>query len=251
MTGPVYLTRATLRDDVAAEAAGALLAARGEGVRSLAGHHLVWTLFGDDPARKRDFLWREDEQGRFYILSSRLPEDRLGLFTVDPPRSFAPELRPGDRLRFALRVNATVARRTTDDRSRGKPRDVVMHALHLAGVPSGARAGARAALLDEVARGWLAARGAKHGFALSPAASRDDRDEEAWESSPRDPFRVIGYRAMRIPRGAGAAPMRIGVLDLEGELVVDDPAKLVARIVTGFGRARGFGCGLMLIRRAR
>ncbi len=250
MSGPVYLTRATLRDDVAAEAAGALLAARGDGVRSLAGHHLVWTLFGDDPDRKRDFLWREDDRGRFYILSARVPVDRRGLFAIDPPRTFAPDLRAGDRLRFALRVNATVARRTTDDRSRGKPRDVVMHALYTAGVAPGARAAARAALLDEVARGWLASRGAKHGFTLAPAPTSESDETEAWESVPRDSFRVMGYRTMRVPRGTGAAPIRIGVLDLEGELVVDDPERMVARIASGFGRARGFGCGLMLIRRA-
>jgi CRISPR system Cascade subunit CasE len=46
------------------------------------------------------------------------------------------------------------------------------------------------------------------------------------------------------------AAMRIGVLDLEGVLVVSDPARLCHCLAHGFGRAKAFGCGLMMIRRA-
>jgi CRISPR system Cascade subunit CasE len=42
-----------------------------------------------------------------------------------------------------------------------------------------------------------------------------------------------------------------GVLDISGVLEVRDPARFLARLIQGFGRARAFGCGLMLIRRVR
>jgi CRISPR system Cascade subunit CasE len=45
------------------------------------------------------------------------------------------------------------------------------------------------------------------------------------------------------------AAIRIGVLDLEGVLVVSDPARFCHCLAQGFGRAKAFGCGLMLIRR--
>ena len=43
---------------------------------------------------------------------------------------------------------------------------------------------------------------------------------------------------------------RLGVLDLSGTLSVTDPALFVAALAQGFGRAKAWGCGLMLIRRA-
>ena len=38
--------------------------------------------------------------------------------------------------------------------------------------------------------------------------------------------------------------------DLTGEIAVTDPKAFLAKLAQGFGRAKGFGCGLMLIRRA-
>ncbi|WP_243641924.1 type I-E CRISPR-associated protein Cas6/Cse3/CasE [Rhodovulum steppense] len=43
---------------------------------------------------------------------------------------------------------------------------------------------------------------------------------------------------------------QFGILDLEGRIEVTDPEALLARLARGFGRAKAFGCGLMLIRRA-
>jgi CRISPR system Cascade subunit CasE len=42
-----------------------------------------------------------------------------------------------------------------------------------------------------------------------------------------------------------------GVLDISGVLEVHDPDRFLLRLAQGFGRARAFGCGLMLIRRVR
>lgn len=248
MTASLFLSRARLRDDISATSVVELLGSSGPG-HALAGHRLVWTLFADDPERERDFLWREDERGRFYILSTRPPEDRRGLFELDPPRAFSPALRAGDRLRFALRVNATVARRTDDENKRGKPRDIVMDALFRSGAAADTRAAVRARLLHGVAHAWLASRGRRHGFSLVSPSLDAATHHEDWEEGGTEPFRVLGYRAVRIPRSGGAQPMRIGVLDLEGELVVDDGDALIAGIARGFGRAKAFGCGLMLIRR--
>ncbi len=45
--------------------------------------------------------------------------------------------------------------------------------------------------------------------------------------------------------------MTHGVLDLEGEIEVTDPAAFATALAQGFGRAKAWGCGMMLIRRAR
>ncbi len=245
-----FLSRAWLRRDAPIAALRELLVPDEHGQRIAAAHRLVWTLFADDPDRRRDFLWREGEPGSFYILSARRPEDRHGLFRLDPPKAFAPALAPGDRLAFALRANATVARHAADrtnagGRTRGGRCDVVMDALKP--IPKEERAGKRASVLTPVAAEWLARQGAAHGFEPDPAHSDD-----AWmdDDAPPGGTRATGYRVLQVDRGPGRKPMRAGVLDIEGTLTVRDPERFVAAVRHGFGRAKAFGCGLMLIRRA-
>lgn len=255
MSAPaMYLSRVRLRRDVPAAALRAVLAPDGVSERAATTHRMVWTLFSDSPDRERDFLWREADPGSFYCLSSRPPEDRHGLFHVDPPKEFAPQLSPGDRLGFALRVNATVSRGgrpKTDGQEgvRGKPCDIVMDALHRSG--EGSRAEARQRLLVPVAHEWLSRQGEKNGFVLpplSPAHTPDQVDE--MDDMDDGTFSVRGYRVLEIDRGRRVKPLRAGVLDLEGVLEVRDPALFVDAIRRGFGRSKAFGCGLMLVRRA-
>lgn len=230
----LYFSRARLRPDVPASALRALLVPVGESARAAAGHHLVWTLFADSPARERDFLWRESEPGRFYVLSRRPPEDRHGLFEpLEPAKPFAPELNPGDRLKFALRANATTSRVSegaprANGRIRGKPCDVVMDALHA--LPVEQRAAARSRVACEAGLEWLSRQGERAGFDVEKGTT------------------VTGYRTLRIEHGR--RPARLGVLDFEGLLTVREPERLIATIASGFGRGKAFGCGLMLVRRA-
>ena len=228
----MILVRARLRRDASLAALAPLLLPEGTGAGAGAAHRLVWSLFADGPERRRDFLWREEGQGRFLILAAREPQDPHGLFDLEC-KEFAPALARGDRLGFLLRANPTVqpaAPRGAKDRP---PRsDVVMHALH--GLPAGApRAEARPEAVVRAGTAWLERQGAAKGFALEP-----------------EQLRVEGYETWRIPRGPGRPPIRYGTLDFAGVLRVEDPARFVAALREGFGRARAFGCGLMLIRRA-
>lgn len=248
----MYLTRACLRREVRASTLRAMLGSEGgEAERAATTHRLVWTMFADSAERTRDFLWREAGPGVFYCLSARVPEDRHGLFDVDPPKVFAPQLVPGQRLGFALRVNATVARggRPAVDGQpavRGKPCDIVMDALH--GAPDGSRPTTRRSVLIPVAHEWLAQQGAKHGFAL-PALPLPRTPEDS-DDVDDGSFRVAGYRVLTIDRGRRRPPLRAGVLDVEGVLEVRQPEVFLGALSRGFGRAKAFGCGLMLIRRA-
>ncbi|MGI8497253.1 MAG: type I-E CRISPR-associated protein Cas6/Cse3/CasE [Gemmatimonadaceae bacterium] len=252
MTTPLYLSRARLRHDVPAAALRSLLAPPAESARVAASHRLVWTLFADGPERARDFLWREAEPGLFYLLSRRPPADPHGLFELHEPQLFAPALATGDRLGFVLRANATVARGGGRGR-RSKPCDVVMDALHA--VPREERAAQRRRIIGTVGRAWLAAQGSRAGFTIPNAAanasgidSNDSDDEIARRYQERSWVRVMGYRTLRLDRGGEAA--RVGVLDFEGVIEVRDPPTFVNSLARGFGRAKAFGCGLMLVRRA-
>jgi CRISPR system Cascade subunit CasE len=233
-----WFSRATLRQDVPASALRALLTPSEHGARAGAGHRLIWTLFADSPDRARDFLWREAESGTYFLLSQRLPEDRHGLFELSPPKRFDPRLETGDMLAFALRANATVAR-GGGPKSRGKPCDIVMDALR--DVPKSGRGEARRGLLYDVGRRWLEKQGERHGFALP------SEPDAGGAAEGRGTLRVIGYRTMRVSHSGPDA--RFGVLDLEGVLRVQDPLRFRAALIGGLGRAKAFGCGLLLVRR--
>ena len=224
----LFLGRARLKRNAAAAALAPLLVPLGDDARTSAAHRLVWALFADDPARRRDFLWREKSPGALMTLSSRPPSDPHGLFDLDF-KSFAPALAAGDRLGFRLRANPTVSR-SAGPGKRGARHDVVMDALHRTSDTS--RAEARPEAVVQAGRAWLAAQGTRHGF------------------TPDAGVAVDAYDQLRLPRPGGAA-LRYSVVDFEGLLTVHDPAAFLPALATGFGRAKAFGCGLMLIRRAR
>ena len=231
MTASLYLSRARLKRDASvASLAPLLLGTSGRGgPAQQPGHHLVWSLFADDPSRRRDFLWREMETGVFLILSARTPEDRLGLFEIAEPKPFTPALEAGDRLRFSLRANPVVRRRHAS-RRRSVKHDVVMDALR--SFPKGGRADHRLQAVNEQGHAWLERQGAMSGFCIRA-----------------DGVRVDGYDRHRISRRGTARPMSYSTLDFEGFLIVRDPDSFLTAVTRGFGSARSYGCGLMLIRR--
>ena len=233
-----YLTRAVL-DKGAGNASLAPLLDPDDPSRALDAHHrLIWTLFPDQDA-KRDFLWRADGRGRFYVLSHRRPI-QSGLFLPLSCTEFAPVIAPGDRLSFVLRANATKDRRVRKgDKGRYRNRrvDLVMDELHaipgqsvLGSKQVSERPALRMEIADRVATRWLAALGARTGFDL-------------------DRVQVEDYSVRKLSRKDGSN-VTLGLLDTKGILTVTRPDRFLDALLKGFGRARAFGCGLMLIRRA-
>jgi CRISPR system Cascade subunit CasE len=224
----LYLSRISLRDDPSITTLGAILFDTSGRHRSEVSRRLVWTLFADGPDRRRDFLWREDAIRRFYVLSHRPPEDRHQLFTVET-KAFEPDLSSGDKLVFSLRANATISRPRGDSRA-GKRDDVVMAVLKA--IPSSGRAEARSEIIRREGLAWLRRQGLAAGF--------DFNDEDVG---------VDGYEPLTI-RGNGKSAVKLTVIEFDGVLTVRDPDIFVAKVARGFGRAKAFGLGLMLLRRS-
>ncbi|NVO23046.1 type I-E CRISPR-associated protein Cas6/Cse3/CasE [Donghicola mangrovi] len=219
----MYLTKASLSRAPSVKALDKLLMPSEAGNRTDTHHRLLWTLFADSADRTRDFLWREEGKGTFLILSERPPVPTELFANVDS-KPFAPDLGQGDRLRFALRANAT--------RSKDKKRvDVVMDALYA--LPSEERAEQRMDVATAEGSAWMERQGAAHGFRVLDCVASD--------------YTVHALPAYRGPRDKQP---QFGILDLEGELQITEPAAFVAAVGKGFGRAKAFGCGLMLLRRA-
>ena len=226
----IFLSRISLRDEPSVATLGPILFDVSGHHRSEISRRLVWTLFADSPARRRDFLWREGHPGRLYVLSSQVPEDRHRLFTVET-KEFEPLLSQGDRLAFSLRANATIARSRGNTERAGKRDDVVMAALK--SIPKDERASARKDLIQREGLAWLRRQGMAAGFEFN--------DKEV---------SVDGYEPTTI-RGTGKRALRLGIIEFDGVLTIRDPDLFVSKIASGFGRGKAFGLGLMLVRRMR
>lgn len=221
----LYFTQMRLSRTPSARALASLISPADQATRIDARHKLIWAAFADSADRRRDFLWREESDSSFLALSAR-PPVQMDLFDPFVTKIFAPSLRAGETLSFALRANATRAKR-------GAGRvDVVMDALHA--IPQDARAAARPQIAQTEATAWLDRQGAKAGFTLHAVTG-------------------AYYTTLTLPdyRGPRKGQPQFGILDMTGSLTVTDPAAFVSQLGDGFGRAKAFGCGLMLIRRTR
>lgn len=191
-------------------------------------HQLVWSLFGDEAERHRDFLYRLDRAGGravFLLLSERPPEDRAGLFELEI-KDFQPRLAQGELLRFLLRANPVVTRD-------GRRHDVVMDAKRRQGWQAASRTErtAEAELVAQAGAEWLAARAERAGFALVP-----------------ERLAVKNYHVHQLSKRG--QKVTLATCDFEGVLRVADPQAFLTALAQGFGPAKGFGCGLMLLARA-
>ncbi len=244
MTSPLHLSRVrlkTLRGEALASIAPLLMPADPD-KRPAHAHRVLWLLFQDIADAERDFLWRDEGDGRFMLLSHRPPTDPKGLFDIQS-KTFAPELEAGDRLAFVLRANPVIRLDQQETRTTAKGRvtakrkkvDVVMHALRT--VPATdwetrtGRAFERDRIAIEATTGWLATEGRNAGFRLI------------------EPIAADGYTQVGIERRRGR-PAGFSSIDISGVIEVGDPPAFLEKLARGFGSAKAFGCGLMLIRRA-
>jgi len=199
-------------------------------------HSLIWSLFAKDKNQGRDFLYREADDGWYYILSSRKPENTNNLFHLDEPKEFSPALHEGERLRFSLRANPVIRRRIPGTRKSRKV-DIVMDALHK--LPDKTdRKDKRHAFIWEKGKTWLTGQGEKHGFVLEPVHGEDQRNPK-----------ITRYRQNKIYKKGEKNPLNFYSLDFDGVLSITDASLFHAALHNGLGSAKGYGCGLMMIRR--
>ena len=223
----IYLSRLTLNSAASAKALMPLLNPCDPAQAANAHHRLLWSVFSDSHARERDFIWRHDGKRCFFTLSSRPPLNS-SLFLPHETRAFEPDLRPGDKLRYVLSANAVRSYKKQRE-GRGKRVDIVMNLLYE--IKSGKRTEKRDDLAQESARVWMKEQGSRYGFRSIQTIAE-------------------GYKTLELGRKQNRKA-RLGILDLKGEIEITNPELFITAVAQGFGRAKTWGCGLMLIRRAR
>ncbi len=244
---------------------------------SAIGHHS-----GSAP-RPRGLLWRVEPPEphtppRVLVQSigepdwDRLPPGVIHASSTPETKPFAPVLSPGDRLRFRLRANPTVAapgeQIAPGKHARGDHRvaywkvirdfeEPLREALSLGDTARFAElTRQKNARIEQALADWLAKR--LEGAASLSAATADTWFDFGDNQPPRRPMqlRVIPEPAFRVDPSAKHHPDRKrGEGDLspflfEGVLTVENPEALLSLVRSGIGRAKAFGCGLLSLARA-
>lgn len=89
---------------------------------------------------------------------------------------------------------------------------------------------------DSALEAWLVERGKTNGFNVVRDTERNLLK-----------FQAVGYRWHALPKKGRSAGF--SSVDFDGEVEVTDNDLFVNALFTGIGPAKGFGCGLMLVRR--
>lgn len=197
-------------------------------------HQMLWRLFPENPDADRDFLFRQEVQNGwpfFYVVSQRRPQTIKGMVHVES-KTYQPKLDTGQRLAFSLRANPVITKKSGDGNKRVR-HDVLMNAKHdLAASSSRVPELSPGELQHAVGTKWLKDRADSHGFSIEP-----------------DLVRVFGYQQHQIKIGKQKNKIKFSVLDYTGILKITDSALFFQTLINGIGRAKAFGCGLMLVKR--
>ena len=190
-------------------------------------HQAVWDLFGDNPDRKRDFIYRLETIGKLsivYAVSQRRPVDSNGIWDVEV-KDYDPKIKSGMRLGFTVRVNPTRKRE-------GKRHDVVMDLKYKNRLEDSEerKKASLAELVTETCVDWLKERSKKSGFDILSV-------------------RVDGYRQSRFFKKKDGSSIHYSTVDFTGALQVKDEQPFKNTLFDGLGPEKGFGCGLMLVRK--
>ena len=193
-------------------------------------HQALWKIFSDSPDRERDFLYRAISAKAFLAVSARAPE-RSSLLDRLEVKPYDPRLAAGERLLFSLRVNPVRKAKIGKKQFR---HDVVQDLRKRLMEEDGLRPEElppRPVLAERAGRDWLAARQEALGLAVDP-----------------DTVMAEAYVRERFRKAKGPA-VTLGRMDLRGYATVTDPEALRRALFEGVGCAKGFGFGLLLVRR--
>ena len=197
-------------------------------------HQKVWGIVNYRKHQKRDFLYRVEYDAYqnikfLYLLAPKVVTSQKNLKVAVSPR-FEPKVESGENLYFKLRANPIVRKKGN---GRAKDCDIIMDAKH-----QFKRKGqnylnmfSMDELIHNVGMKWLITKGEIHGFAV-----------KEFDIS-------IGNQQEYTVKANGKNNYLLRTLDFQGRLRIVDAECFITTLFRGIGRAKAFGCGLMLVRR--
>lgn len=200
-------------------------------------HQWLWNFFPAEKGSPREFLFRSSDTANgpmYYVVSKRAPRPVSTAWKVQT-REYHPQLRTGQRLLFDLRANPVVVHerggkaRRDDVVMQEKKRLLAERNLSRWQDWNGIDKPELYDLVQQTCSAWLKARAERLGFSVDDGS-----------------LRVDGYQRHAEKGG----DLRFSTVDFSGQLTVLDSEALSKALREGVGRAKAFGCGLLLVRRA-
>lgn len=199
-------------------------------------HRLVWSLLSKGDEDTRDFLYRYESEGTlptFYIVSEREPEVEDDMWDANV-KSYDPLIKAGQKLSFSLRANPIVSKR--DEKGKQHRHDVVMDEKFK--IKNEASRTDIDISIEEIVQNkgveWLQKKAELNGFSIKSGQVRAD-----------------AYRNQQFYKPNGKLKVSFSTIDYSGILTVTEPELFKQALFKGIGPAKGFGCGLLLVRPVR
>jgi len=197
-------------------------------------HQKIWALASQDQKQKRNFLYRVEYDiyqniKYIYLLAPYQITSQNGFRVTVSPR-YQPEIETNDCLCFKLTANPIIKRK---ENGKAKEYNLIMDAKHRFKIDKKDYLDQNSLdeLIYDVGMKWLTRKGEQHGFAVKRFEVIINNDRE--------------YNIKPI----GRQEYILRTLDFSGILTVTDPSLFLKTLYEGVGSAKGFGCGLMLVRR--
>ncbi|MBI2790381.1 MAG: type I-E CRISPR-associated protein Cas6/Cse3/CasE [Gammaproteobacteria bacterium] len=199
-------------------------------------HQLIWQFLKAAPGTERDFLFRRRDVSNsmpgFYVVSHRKPKPISEAWEVQS-REYDPQLRDGQQFSFELRANPVTSYKVNNKSQRV---DVVIHEKKKLLAERGLQRWLDwkdddkpelYKLVHDTCSQWLIKRAERMGFQL-------------------------GIDNLRIDNYAQHKEEQRGILfstvDFSGALTVINHEQFTNALFSGIGRAKAFGCGLLLVK---
>jgi CRISPR system Cascade subunit CasE len=198
-------------------------------------HQIIWDLFDNQKDSERDFLYRRFDLGRvpqFFVLSKRHPKNTNDIWSIETS-PFQPKVNAGDQFSFNLRINPVVTKKIDGAKNpKSRKHDDVVMETRSKYKKSGKDMPSNNEIIHEAGIKWINEKAEKNGFNIT-----------------QNQVIVEGYTQLTGKKDREGHSIQLGVLDYSGILKVTEPEKFTTALLTGIGRAKAFGCGLLLLKR--
>lgn len=196
-------------------------------------HKLLWEFFPDRTNKKRDFLYRREmvkNKPFYYLVSNTKPIAPHQGWIVET-KAYSPQLKKYARLHFVLRVNPVVTRTL----KAGKPKrhDLVMDKIVQLRQSTGdwKYEVTRQDILQQEVSNWFRKKENTGGFQTEPST-----------------MLISEYNMHKLSSEKGKR-IQFSSCNISGDLMVLEPDLFLNLLYQGLGKAKAFGCGLILIQK--
>lgn len=201
-------------------------------------HQLLWKLFPNVLKGSSSFLFYRNEVlnnssgSVIFIIVSDIKPVKTAKYWQLTTKDYAPDLKLGDFFEFRVRVNPTIARKV-EGKKHSVRHDVIMN-RKMENKKIG-KVVSMDQLIFEEGLNWIQSKALKNGFSIDP-----------------NKLLIHSYmqHLMSPSNNSNTQKIQLSTLRYDGILKVTDPSLFQSLLFKGIGSAKGFGCGLMLIKRS-